>query len=110
MSRTSTTVVYTVAELDAAITALSAVFGAAPRRCFHPLGPHGPEVAFYREGEAFIEVVAAGADPALIELTLWSPDLDATVAAIRAAGGPIGDPKPAVQGVRIASVWQGHLD
>ncbi|HEV7361385.1 MAG TPA: VOC family protein [Mycobacterium sp.] len=103
-------VVYTVGELDAAIAALSAVLGAPPRRRFHPRGPEGPEMAFYRAGEGFIEVVATGAEPALIGLALWSPDLDATVAAIRAAGGPIGDPQPAVQGGRIASVWQGHLD
>ena len=103
-------VVYTVGELDTAITALSAVLGAPPRRRFHPRGPQGPEMAFYRVGESFIEVVAAGTEPALIGLALWSPDLDATVAAIRAAGGPVGDPKPAVQGGRIASVWQGHLD
>ncbi|CQD22082.1 hypothetical protein BN1232_05495 [Mycobacterium lentiflavum] len=103
-------IVYTVRELDTATTALTAVLGAPPRRRFHPRGAQGPEMAFYRVGEGFIEVVAAGSAPALIGLALWSPDLDATVAAIRAAGGPIGDPKPAVQGGRIASVWQGHLD
>jgi catechol 2,3-dioxygenase-like lactoylglutathione lyase family enzyme len=103
-------VVYTVGELDAAIIDLNAVLGTPPRRRFHPRGPDGPEMAFYRAGEGFIEVVAAGVEPALIGLALWSPDLDATVAAIRAAGGPIGDPKAAVQGGRIASVWQGHLD
>lgn len=67
-------------------------------------------MAFYRVGEAFIEVVATGGDPALIGLALWSPDLDATVSAIRSAGGPVSDPKPAVQGGRIASVRAGHLD
>ncbi|MGO9507167.1 MAG: VOC family protein [Mycobacterium sp.] len=103
-------IVYTVRDLDTAITDLTAVLGIEPRRRFHPRGPNGPEMAFYRTGESFIEVVAAGADPALIGLALWSPDLDATVGAIRAAGGPIGDPKPAVQGGRIASVWHGHLD
>jgi hypothetical protein len=103
-------VVYTVRELDSAITALTAVLGEGPRRRFHPRGPNGPEMAFYRVGEPFIEMVATGAEPALIGVALWSPDLDATVAAIRAAGGPVGDPKPAVQGGRIASVWQGHLD
>ncbi|MEM6106285.1 VOC family protein [Mycobacterium sp. 050272] len=103
-------IVYTVRELEAAITALTAVLGAPPRRRFHPRGAQGPEMAFYRVGEGFIEVVAAAGEPALIGLALWSPDLDATVTAIRAAGGPIGDPKPAVQGGRIASVWQGHLD
>jgi catechol 2,3-dioxygenase-like lactoylglutathione lyase family enzyme len=103
-------IVYTVRDLDTAITALTAVLGTPPRRRFHPRGPNGPEMAFYRAGEPFIEVVATGAEPALIGVALWSPDLDATVAAIRAAGGPIGDPKPAVQGGRIATVWQGHLD
>ncbi|MFE3732025.1 hypothetical protein, partial [Nocardia sp. NPDC059154] len=47
---------------------------------------------------------------ALTGVAFLSPDLDATVAAVRAAGGPIGDPKPAVQGGRIASVWHGHLN
>jgi catechol 2,3-dioxygenase-like lactoylglutathione lyase family enzyme len=102
-------VVYTVPDLDTAVPALSAVLGAPPRRRFHPRGPHGPEMAFYRVGEGFIEVVASGAAPALIGLALWSPDLDATVAAIRAAGGPVGDPRPAVQGGRIAVVPQDHL-
>lgn len=103
-------VVYTVRDLDTATTALTAALGTAPRRRFHPRGPKGPEMAFYRAGEAFIEVVAAGTAPSLIGLALWSADLDATVTAIRAAGGPIGDPKPAVQGGRIATVGHGHLD
>ncbi|MBY0440837.1 MAG: VOC family protein [Mycobacteriaceae bacterium] len=103
-------VVYTVADLDAGITALTATLKTPPRRRCHPRGPNGPEMAFYRVGEAFIEVVAAGTEPALIGLALWSADLDATVSAIRAAGGPISDPKPAVQGGRIATVWRGHLD
>ena len=103
-------IVYTAPDLDTAIAALSAVLGIEPRRRFHPRGPDGPEMAFFRVGEAFIEVVAAGAQPALIGLALWSADLDATVATIRAAGGPISDPKPAVQGGRIASVWHGHLN
>ncbi|KZS72869.1 hypothetical protein A4G29_04860 [Mycobacterium kansasii] len=104
-------VVYTVPDLDTGITALTATLGTPPRRRFHPRGPDGPEMAFYRVGEAFIEVVAAtGAEPALIGLALRSPDLDASVNAIRAAGGPISDPKPAVQGGRIATVWHGHLD
>lgn len=103
-------VVYTVRDLDTATTALTAALGTAPRRRFHPRGPKGPEMAFYRAGEAFIEVVATGTAPALIGLALWSADLDATVTAIRAAGGPIGDPKPAVQGGRIATVGHGHLD
>ncbi|MCH9666732.1 MAG: VOC family protein [Actinomycetia bacterium] len=103
-------VVYAVRELDAAIADLTAVLGTPPRRRFHPRGPTGPEMAFYRVGEAFIEVVATGAAPALIGLALWSADLDATVAVIRSHGGPISEPKPAVQGGRIASVWHGHLD
>lgn len=103
-------VVYTVRDLDTATTALTAALGTAPRRRFHPRGPKGPEMAFYRAGEAFIEVVATGTAPSLIGLALWSADLDATVTAIRAAGGPIGNPKPAVQGGRIATVGHGHLD
>jgi len=103
-------IVYTVRDLDTAIAALTAVLGIEPRRRFHPRGPSGPEMAFFRVGEAFIEVVAAGAEPTLIGLALWSADLDRTVAAIRALGGPISDPKPAVQGGHIATVWHGHLN
>lgn len=103
-------IVYTVANLDSAVGALNAVLGTAPRRRFHPRGPEGPEMAFYRVGEAVIEVVATGREPALIGLALKTPDLDATVAQIRLHGGPVSDPKPAVQGGRIASVWSEHLN
>ena len=103
-------IVYTVRDLDTAIDSLNAVLGTEPRRRFHPRGPRGPEMAFYRVGEAFIEMVCTGSDPALIGLALWSPDLDSTVAQIRSRGGPVSDPKPAVQGGRIASVWNGHLN
>lgn len=102
-------IVYTVPDLDSAVEALNAVLGSEPRRRFHPRGPQGPEMAFYRVGEAFIEVVASGREPALIGLALKTPDLDATVAQIRLCGGPVSDPKPAVQGGRIASVRSDHL-
>lgn len=103
-------VVFTARELDSSIEALNAVLGVEPRKRSHPRGPRGPEMAFYRVGEAFIEVVATGGEPALIGLALKSPDLDATVSHIRSFGGPISDPRPAVQGGRIASVWSGHLN
>jgi predicted enzyme related to lactoylglutathione lyase len=61
-------------------------------------------MAFYRVGEAFVEVVPSGGPPALMGVAFMCPDLDACVAAVRGAGGAIGDPKPAVQGGRIASV------
>jgi catechol 2,3-dioxygenase-like lactoylglutathione lyase family enzyme len=102
-------VVYTVPELDPAVDALTSLLGAPPRRRFHPRGPDGPEMAFFRVGECFIEVVASGQPPALTGVAFNSPDLDATVGAVREAGGPIGDPKPAVQGGRIASVWREHV-
>ena len=102
-------IVYTVPELDPAIDALTAVLGEPPRRRFHPRGPDGPEMAFYRAGDGFIEVVASGRPAALIGIAFNSPDLDATVAAMKDAGAPVGDPKPAVQGGRIASVWREHV-
>lgn len=102
-------IVYTVPDLDEAVDGLTKSLGVPPRRRFHPRGPEGPEMAFYRVGEAFIEVVSSGRPPALMGVAFTSPDLDATVEAIRAAGGPIGDPKAAVQGGRIASVWSGHV-
>jgi catechol 2,3-dioxygenase-like lactoylglutathione lyase family enzyme len=102
-------VVYTVPQLDEAVDTLTSALGAPPRRRFHPRGPDGPEMAFFRVGEAFIEVVSSGQPPSLMGIAFNSPDLDATVAAIREAGGPIGDPKPAVQGGRIASVWREHV-
>ncbi len=67
-------------------------------------------MAFYRAGEAVIEVVADGREPALIGLALKCADLDGAVSHIRSCGGPISDPRPAVQGGRIASVWSGHLN
>ncbi len=103
-------IVYTVPDLDPAVDALNAVLGSAPRRRFHPRGPEGPEMAFYRVGEGFIEAVESGLAPALIGLALKTPDLDATVAQVRLCGGPVSDPKPAVQGGRIASVPSGHLN
>ncbi|RDI63700.1 VOC family protein [Nocardia pseudobrasiliensis] len=103
-------IVYWVPDLDAAVAGLDDVLATEPRRRFHPRGPAGPEMAFYRVGEAFIEVVAAGGQPPMLAgIAFGAPDLDATVAAVRAAGGPISDPKPAVQGGRIASVWTGHV-
>ena len=97
-------VVYTVADLDDAVGALTAVLGAEPRRRFKPRGESGPEMAFYRVGDAFIEVVASGRPPSLMGVAFMCPDLDACVTAVRAAGGMMSDPKPAVQGGRIASV------
>ena len=97
-------VVYTVPDLDGAVGALTAVLGAEPRRRFKPRGEGGPEMAFYRVGEAFIEVVASGRPPSLMGVAFMCPDLEACVAAVRSAGGMMSDPKPAVQGGRIASV------
>jgi catechol 2,3-dioxygenase-like lactoylglutathione lyase family enzyme len=102
-------IVYTVPDLDEAVDGLTAVLGAPPRRRFHPRGPDGPEMAFFRVGEGFIEVVSSGRPAALTGIAFNSPDLDKTVTAIREAGGPVGDAKPAVQGGRIASVWREHV-
>ncbi len=103
-------VVYTVPSLDDAVDTLTSVLGTPPRRRFHPRGPDGPEMAFFRVGECFIEVVGArGVTAQLSGVAFNSPDLDATVKAVREAGGPIGDPKTAVQGGRIASVWREHV-
>lgn len=101
-------VVYLVGDLDEAVEAIGDVLGLEVRRRARPRGPDGPEMAFFRAGEAILEVVGAGG-PALWGLALRSPGLDATVEAVRAAGGPIGDPKPAVQGGRIATVPPEHL-
>lgn len=98
-------VVYTVPSLDDAVDALTSVLGAEPRRRFRPRGPEGPEMAFYRVGEALIEVVAGRVNtPRLSGIAYMCPDLDACAAAVRAAGGEVGDPKAAVQGGRIATM------
>jgi catechol 2,3-dioxygenase-like lactoylglutathione lyase family enzyme len=97
-------VVYTVEDLDESVRALTDVLGAEPRRRFKPRGESGPEMAFYRVGDAFIEVVASGRPPSLMGVAFMCPDLDACVAVVRAAGGLMSDPKPAIQGGRIASV------
>lgn len=103
-------VVYAVPDLDPAVAALTSVLGEEPRRRAFPRGPSGPEMAFFTVGDGtFIEVVASGRPPALWGIAFWTKDLDACVAAVREAGGPIGDPKPAVQGGRIASVWKEHV-
>lgn len=101
-------VVYLVGDLDGAVEAIGDVLGLEVRRRARPRGPDGPEMAFFRAGEAILEVVSGGG-PALWGVALRSPDLDATVTAVREAGGPIGDPKPAVQGGRIATVPADHL-
>jgi catechol 2,3-dioxygenase-like lactoylglutathione lyase family enzyme len=97
-------VVYTVPDLDEAVGALTEILGAEPRRRFKPRGEGGPEMAFYRVGEAFVEVVASGRPASLMGVAFMCPDLDACVAAVREAGGMMSDPKPAVQGGRISSV------
>lgn len=102
-------VVYTVPALDPAVDALTSVLGTPPRRRAFPRGPSGPEMAFFRAGEGFIEVVASGRPPTLMGIAFSTPDLDACVASMREAGAPVGDPKPAVQGGRIASVWREHV-
>ncbi len=102
-------VVYAVPLLNPAIDALTAVLGEPPKRRAFPRGPNGPEMAFFTVGEGFIEVVASGRPAGLWGIAYLTPDLDACVEAVRAAGGPIGDPKQAVQGGRIASVWKEHV-
>jgi catechol 2,3-dioxygenase-like lactoylglutathione lyase family enzyme len=103
-------VVYAVPVLDDAVDTLTAVLGEPPRRRAFPRGPNGPEMAFFTVGDGvFIEVVASGRPAGLWGIAFSTPDLDACVEAVRAAGGPIGDPKPAVQGGRIASVWKEHV-
>ncbi len=103
-------IVYAVPELDPAIESLTSVLGQAPKRRAFPRGPSGPEMAFFTVGHGcFIEVVASGRPPALWGIAFITDDLDACVAGVREAGGPIGDPKPAVQGGRIASIWKEHV-
>jgi catechol 2,3-dioxygenase-like lactoylglutathione lyase family enzyme len=102
-------VVYAVPNLDAATSAVEDIVGLELRRRFHPRGRGGPEMAFYRAGPSVIEVVQGPPEPGLWGIAFLCMDLDATVEAARAAGAPIGDPKPAVQGGRIASIWKEHV-
>ncbi|HVL80922.1 MAG TPA: VOC family protein [Actinomycetota bacterium] len=96
-------VVYRVPDLDAAVLAIHRVLGLRPRRRAHPYGPDGPEMVFFRAGRPVLEVIDGADSPELWGLALRTADLDATVAAVRGAGGEVGDPKPAVQGGRIAT-------
>lgn len=103
-------VVYAVPDLDDAIETLNALLDDTPRRRAKPRGPQGPEMAFYRVGDVILEVVGSGRPPALHGVAFSCPDLDATVAAMRDGGfESVGDPKTAVQGGRIASVWRGWV-
>ena len=102
-------VVYAVPNLNDAVDALTDSLAMPPKRRAFPRGPAGPEMAFFTVGDGFIEVVESGRPPALWGIAFQTPDLDACVTAVRQAGGPIGDPKPAVQGGRIASVWKEHV-
>jgi hypothetical protein len=60
----------------------------------------GAPMAFYRAGEAVIEVVESGLEPHLWGVTLRVENADA---AVSAAQGLLGPAKPAVQGGRIAT-------
>jgi catechol 2,3-dioxygenase-like lactoylglutathione lyase family enzyme len=99
-------VVYAVDDLDAAIAAFEREPGLAVRRRARPRGPDGPEMAFFRAGPAIIEVVDSGVSPRLWGIAFRCPDLDAAVAA---GAGHIGEPRPAIQGGRIASVRTEYL-
>ncbi len=101
-------VVYGVPDLDAAVVAISSVLGLEVRRRLTPR-PGGPEMAFFRAGEAVLEVVGAGERPRLWGVAFRCPDLGATVAGVRDAGGPISDPRPSIQGGRIATVPAEHV-
>ena len=97
-------VVYNVPDLDRAVATIADVLRLEPRLRSRPYGDSGPEMAFFRAGRPVLEVADGAPAPALWGLALRSPDLDVTVAAVRGAGGSIGEPKPAVQGGRIATV------
>lgn len=101
-------VVYGVPDLDAAVAAIGSVLGLEVRRRLTPR-PGGPEMAFFRAGEAVLEVVGAGAAAALWGVAFRCPDLDSTVMAVREAGGPVSDAKTSIQGGRIATVPTGHV-
>lgn len=102
-------VVYGVDDLDAAVADVEAVLEIPLRRRLQPRGPEGPEMAFFRAGPAVIEVVGAGRRRSMWGLAFKARDLDELVRVAREAGGPVGDPKPAVQGGRICSVWKDYV-
>ena len=78
------------------------------------LRPHGKEMkgrrfAFLKVGGPVIEITgplepAPHMAPALWGLALRSEDLEETVAVVRTAAVEVSDPKPAIQGGRIASL------
>lgn len=101
-------VVYATRELDEGIALFADVLGLDPRRRARPREA-GPEMAFFRAGEAVIEMVEGADEPAIWGVAFRASDLDVTVAALRRAGGEIGDPRESVQGGRIATVPTGWV-
>ena len=91
--------------LDATVAALEAAGLGLRRRA----SPRGTPMAFLRAGPVVVEVVAAPGSPAamLWGLSLRVDDVDAAVVAVGKAGGQASDPRPAVQGGRIATVRDG---
>lgn len=98
-------VVVTTPGLDGTVAALEALGLDLRRRA----SPRGTPMAFLRAGPVVVEVVTAPGAPgaALWGLSLRVADLDAAVAAVRGAGGQVSDPRPAIQGGRIATVRKG---
>ena len=100
-------VVLLVPDLDAACDRLHDYFGLSPKRRME----RGPRrFAFFRPGEVIAEVIGPAGGPGppgsarLAGLAFEVTGIDELVASLKARGFPVGEPHPALQGGRIASV------
>ncbi len=100
-------VVLFVPDLDAACDRLHDYFGLAPKR---RLERGSRRFAFFRPGDVIVEVIGPAGEPGppgsarIAGLALEVTGIDALVASLKGRGYPVGEPHPALQGGRIASV------
>lgn len=100
-------VVLLVPDLDAACDRLHDYFGLSPKR---QLERGSRRFAFFRPGDVIVEVIGPAGEPGaagsarLAGLAFEVTGIDGLVASLKAQGFPVGEPHPALQGGRIASV------
>jgi len=103
-------VVLLVPDLDSACDRLRDYFGLSPKR---RLERGSRRFAFFRPGDVIAEVIGPAGGPGppgsarIAGLAFEVTGIDALVESLKARGFPVGEPHPALQGGRIASVHAG---